>query len=164
MRHLRVPSPFGDLTLVATRHGLTHLRFPGEDGDVPEGDGSPEASAVLAEAARQLHDWFAGRRRDFDLPLAPAGTPFQRQAWTALRAIPWGETVSYGELARRLGRPGASRAVGGANHHNPVPILVPCHRVVGQDGRLTGFGGGLPLKRWLLEHEGHRIEGERLVR
>ncbi|MFH1467911.1 MAG: methylated-DNA--[protein]-cysteine S-methyltransferase [Pseudomonadota bacterium] len=161
---LLISSPIGELTLVATRAGLTHLRLSCEPAEDPPGDGSAEAEALLAEAALQLAAWFAGRRRDLDLPLAPSGTPFQREVWAALRAIPWGETISYGELARRVGRPGASRAIGGANHHNPLPIIIPCHRVVGHDGRLTGFGGGLAVKRWLLEHEGPRIVEDRLVR
>ena len=112
--HRLMPSPLGELLLVASREGLTHLFFPGEPVDPLVGDGSPEAVAVIAEAQRQLEDWFSGRRRDFDLPLAPAGTPFRVEVWQVLRQIPWGETLSYGELARRVGRPGASRAVGGA--------------------------------------------------
>jgi methylated-DNA-[protein]-cysteine S-methyltransferase len=108
---------------------------------------------VLAAAARQLEEYFAGERTAFELPLDLEGTRFQRAAWLALAEIPYGETVSYGEQARRLGRPHAVRAVGAANGRNPVPIVLPCHRVVGSDGSLTGFGGGLDVKRALLDHE-----------
>ena len=102
----------------------------------------------------QLAQYFAGRRRTFSLKLAPAGTDFQQATWRALVEIPYGETASYAEIARRVGRPAASRAVGAANGANPLPIVVPCHRVIGADGSLTGFGGGLPIKRALLELEG----------
>ena len=105
---------------------------------------------MLDEAVRQLDEYFAGERLEFDLPLEPNGTPFQRQAWTALRTIPYGETISYGEQARRLGDRNKSRAVGAANGKNPIPIVVPCHRVIGANGHLTGFGGGLDVKAWLL--------------
>jgi methylated-DNA-[protein]-cysteine S-methyltransferase len=101
-----------------------------------------------------LEEYFARARTTFDLPLDPSGTAFQRRVWDALRAIPYGATTSYGELARRLGDPRATRAVGTANGQNPIPIIVPCHRVIGAHGELTGFGGGLDRKRWLLEHEG----------
>ena len=117
-------------------------------------DGSGPAAAVLARAREQLNEYFARTRTTFDLPLDPAGSAFERRVWDALRAIPYGSTVSYGELARRLGDPRATRAVGAANGKNPIPIIVPCHRVVGARGELTGFGGGLDRKRWLLEHEG----------
>lgn len=107
-----------------------------------------------AELRRQLAEYFAGERRDFDLALAPEGTPFERSVWNELRKIPFGETRSYGEIATALGRPGAARAVGRANGANPIPIVVPCHRVIGSDGSLTGFGGGLETKSLLLELEG----------
>ena len=109
---------------------------------------------AFAAALAQLREYFAGERRSFQLSLAPAGTPFQQAVWSALRAIPYGETVSYGELALQLGRPGSARAVGLANGTNPLPIIVPCHRVIGADGSLTGFGGGLGIKRALLSLEG----------
>jgi len=112
------------------------------------------ASALLTRARRQLAEYFARTRTTFDVPLDPAGSAFQRRVWDALRAIPYGTTLSYSELARRLGDPRATRAVGAANARNPIPIIVPCHRVVGASGQLTGFGGGLDRKRWLLEHEG----------
>lgn len=144
------------------------LRVVGDDGgieriDLPNaaaGDPAPEwraGSGPLPEpiraAKRQLREYFDGERRDFDLPLAPAGTPFQRRVWDELRRIPYGETISYGELARRIGKPTASRAVGAANGRNPLAIVVPCHRVIGADGTLTGYGGGLPVKESLLAHE-----------
>jgi methylated-DNA-[protein]-cysteine S-methyltransferase len=108
---------------------------------------------ALAEARRQLEEYFAGTRTAFDLPLELEGTPFQVMVWSALRDIPFGETISYGELARRVARPGASRAVGAANGRNPISIVIPCHRVIGADGRLTGYGWGHERKAWLLQHE-----------
>ena len=114
--------------------------------------------ALLDEARRQLVAYFAGRLRAFDVPLAPNGTDFQRRVWSALREIPFGATISYAELARRMSNAAAVRAVGAANGRNPIPIIVPCHRVIGSDGSLTGFGGGLHRKQWLLKHEGGQIE------
>jgi methylated-DNA-[protein]-cysteine S-methyltransferase len=108
---------------------------------------------VLETAAAQLAEYFAGRRRTFDLPLAPRGTGFQQRVWRALSAIPYGETRSYGAIAASIGRPAASRAVGAANGKNPIWIIVPCHRVIGASGHLTGYAGGIAVKRWLLEHE-----------
>ena len=116
------------------------------------------ADSLLDEARRQLVAYFAGRLRAFDLPLAPNGTEFQRRVWAELTKIPFGTTTSYAALARRVSNAAAVRAVGAANGRNPIPIIVPCHRVVGSDGSLTGFGGGLHRKRWLLEHEGGQIE------
>jgi methylated-DNA-[protein]-cysteine S-methyltransferase len=116
-----------------------------------------EDAARTAELRRQLAEYFAGERREFALRLAPAGTPFERAVWDELLAIPFGETRSYGEIARAIGRPEASRAVGRANGANPIPIVVPCHRVIGADGSLTGFGGGLAAKARLLELEGRRL-------
>ena len=114
--------------------------------------------SLLDEARRQLVAYFAGRLRAFDLSIAPNGTDFQRRVWSALREIPFGATMSYAELARRVSNAAAVRAVGAANGRNPIPIIVPCHRVIGSDGSLTGFGGGLPRKQWLLKHEGGQIE------
>jgi methylated-DNA-[protein]-cysteine S-methyltransferase len=119
---------------------------------VPAASGAAD-DPVLAEAARQLRAFFAGELTTFDLPLAPAGTPFQRAVWDALRAIPFGETRSYRDVAVGLGAPSAVRAVGAANGKNPLAIVVPCHRVVGSSGALTGYAGGLARKRWLLAHE-----------
>lgn len=109
--------------------------------------------ALLRAAQKQFEEYFAGRRHTFDLPLHPHGTPFQLEVWGALLAIPYGETASYAQIAQRIGRPGAVRAVGAANGANPLAIIVPCHRVIGSDGDLTGYGGGLAAKRWLLAHE-----------
>jgi methylated-DNA-[protein]-cysteine S-methyltransferase len=109
--------------------------------------------AQLATTVAQLREYFDGTRTEFDLQLAPEGTPFQQEVWRALREVPYGTTTTYGALARQLGRPDAARAVGMANGRNPIGIVIPCHRVIGSDGTLTGYGGGLPRKRWLLEHE-----------
>jgi methylated-DNA-[protein]-cysteine S-methyltransferase len=150
-------TPVGELTLVAGAAGLRAVLWPDErDGRVPLGDvtgGGPGAEAVLVAAHEQLSEYFAGDRRQFDLPLDPAGTPFQQQAWRLLRTIPFGQTMSYGEQARLLGDVRKARAVGTANGRNPISIVVPCHRVVGSTGRLTGFAGGLDTKAWLLRHE-----------
>jgi methylated-DNA-[protein]-cysteine S-methyltransferase len=156
MTMTRFASPIGELVITASDSGLTGVRFPGK-GQVaaaPPDDGRGPASAILARACEQLAQYFAGSRTTFDIPLDPPGTPFQRRVWEALRAIPYGTTLSYSDLARRLGDLRATRAVGAANSRNPIPIIVPCHRVVGANGALTGFGGGLDRKRWLLEHEG----------
>jgi methylated-DNA-[protein]-cysteine S-methyltransferase len=143
-------TPIGALLLVASERGLRAVCFPGWKRAPHEVEGD---SAVLDEAARQLDEYFAGTRTTFDLPLDLVGTPFQLDAWRGLAEIPYGETVSYGEQAQRLGKPEAVRAVGAANGRNPLPIVLPCHRVIGADGSLTGFGGGLDTKRALLDHE-----------
>jgi methylated-DNA-[protein]-cysteine S-methyltransferase len=150
LRVARFESPVGPLTLVAGDGGLRALVF---DGEERSGEARPGEHPVLAQAFRQLGEYFEGRRRMFELPLELAGTPFQEDAWRALASIPFGTTISYGEQARRLGRPAAARAVGAANACNPTSIVLPCHRVVGSDGALTGYGGGLDVKRALLEHE-----------
>ena len=151
-----VDSPIGRLLLQTDGASLTGLYmdvagrpFPGMNDSEEDANASP-----LPEAARQLQEYFAGNRRDFDLPLRLNGTLFQQRVWRALTEIPYGETWSYGELAKRIGNPNASRAVGLANGRNPISILVPCHRVIGADGSLTGYGGGLQRKQWLLAHEG----------
>jgi methylated-DNA-[protein]-cysteine S-methyltransferase len=152
-----IASPIGALTIVATDDAVVAIRWDREQfdhrlmGDVRDVERGEHA--VLDEAVRQLDEYFAGERLEFELPLEPNGTPFQRDAWTALQGIPYGETISYGEQARRLGDRNKSRAVGAANGRNPIPIVVPCHRVVGANGHLTGFGGGLDVKAWLLQHE-----------
>jgi methylated-DNA-[protein]-cysteine S-methyltransferase len=146
-------SPVGRLRLVADAQGLRRICFPRERHPRPDDLDGTHAPARLAFARRQLDEYFAGRRRTFELPLAPRGTLFQLAVWQALRAIPWGATWSYAELARHLGKPNAMRAVGGANGRNPLPIVVPCHRVIGADGSLTGFGGGLEAKSTLLALE-----------
>jgi methylated-DNA-[protein]-cysteine S-methyltransferase len=151
-----IDSPIGPLLLTSDGAALTGLHMsdsshpPRRDADWIE---SPR-HAPFGEARRQLGEYFAGARREFDLPLAAQGTPFQRKVWQALRQIRYGETQSYGEVAARIRNPAASRAVGLANGRNPIAVVVPCHRVIGANGSLTGFGGGLARKRWLLEHEG----------
>ena len=122
--------------------------------DTAEGDLPAPHTPVQQACAAQLAAYFAGERRVFDVPLSPAGTAFQQRVWAALRLIPWGETRTYGEIAAAMGMPRAGRAVGGAIHRNPVLILIPCHRVVGKDGKLTGFRAGLAMKRAMLEREG----------
>lgn len=149
-----VDSPVGPLDLVADDDGaLTHLLFRGEERFSAVPDGLRSDPGPFGAAVAQLAEYFAGERTGFDLPLAPVGTAFQLAAWTALRAIPYGETRSYAAQARAIGRPAAVRAVGAANGRNPLGIVVPCHRVVGSDGSLTGYGGGVDRKRWLLAHE-----------
>ena len=142
-------SPIGTLCLCAEDDQLVGLYLP----DRPAPSGPRGRGGILARTAAQLTEYFAGERRDFDLALAPSGTEFQRTVWRALADIPFGTTCSYGDLARVVGRPSASRAVGAANGKNPIAIILPCHRVIGSSGELTGYGGGLPMKRWLLDHE-----------
>ncbi|MDQ2670482.1 MAG: methylated-DNA--[protein]-cysteine S-methyltransferase [Gemmatimonadota bacterium] len=156
-----MPSPVGALLITSNGEGLTGVSFEEErhprrrtDDRIDVADASGRAVDILRETRRQLDEYFVGARREFDLPLAAGGTPFQQMVWEQLRRIPFGEAISYLELARRLGSPRAVRAVGGANGRNPIPIVVPCHRVIGADGSLTGFGGGIERKRWLLHHEG----------
>jgi methylated-DNA-[protein]-cysteine S-methyltransferase len=149
-----VPSPIDDLLLTSEGGAITRLHFSPHTDDHAVADAWVGADdAVLVEARRQLEAYFAGERTTFDLPLAPAGTPFQRQVWHELTCVPYGRTISYGELARRIANPAASRAVGLANGRNPIAVIVPCHRVIGADGSLTGFGGGLDRKRALLALE-----------
>ena len=150
---IEIPSPIGDLTLTGDGRALTGLYMQHHSHRPPLDPAAVRDAAPFEEARWQLGEYFAGERTGFDLPLDPAGTPFQRAVWEALVEIPYGETVSYGELARQVGRPGASRAVGLANGRNPISIVVPCHRVIGASGSLTGYGGGLDRKRFLLELE-----------
>lgn len=150
-----VQSPVGPLLLVASDAGLHAIEFDAVQHPVHRGDDwHPGDHPLLRAAETQLREYFAGARQAFDLPLAPVGTDFQRRVWQTLGTIPYGQTISYGELAARVGKPSASRAVGAANGRNPLPIVLPCHRVIGANGSLTGFGGGLPVKRFLLELEG----------
>ena len=162
-------SPIGTLTIVANDDAVVAIRWDTESDDrEPDarnpvdrklerhGDVTtvrPDEHSVLDAAVAQLQEYFDGARTEFDLPLDPDGTDFQRQAWHELRRIPFGETITYGEQAIRLGDRNKMRAVGSANGKNPIPIVVPCHRVVGADGKLTGFAGGLDTKAWLLDHE-----------
>ncbi len=150
-----VGSPVGRLTLIASDAGLAAVLWPDDPpGRVPlPGTVEDACHPILSEAARQLEEYFAGQRTVFSVPLAMRGTAFQTDVWRALQEIPFGQTRSYGELARALGRPEASRAVGAANGRNPISIIVPCHRVVGSTGKLTGFAGGVHVKAHLLELE-----------
>jgi methylated-DNA-[protein]-cysteine S-methyltransferase len=158
--YTRLASPVGALQLAADCEGLRKILFgTGEKPAHPDpvgheiNDDLCEASILLKETIRQLSAYFSGKLEQFDLPLAPEGTPFQLEVWRRLCEIPYGETISYGELARRIGNPNASRAVGLANGSNPIAIIIPCHRVIGSNGKLTGYGGGLPIKEKLLALE-----------
>lgn len=146
-------SPLGPLLLVGRSDALAGL-YLADHAKCPRPEaGWEERPGPFSEATRQLEEYFDGRRADFDLPLDLVGTPFQVEVWNALRDIPYGETISYAELARRIGRPSATRAVGSANGRNPVSVIVPCHRVIGHDGSLSGYGWGPDRKAWLLDHE-----------
>ena len=154
-----IDSPVGRLRLVASDKGLAGVWFERSRPERvrPRGDIERGRHPVLVEAERQLREYFAGTRRAFDLKLDFVGTPFQRSVWKALLTIPFGQTRTYGEIAKQVGRPSASRAVGAANGRNPVSIVAPCHRVIGSTGALTGFGGGLDVKARLLKLEGARL-------
>lgn len=147
-----IQSPIGDLTLVSDGKALTGLYMNNEKHAARRATAIRDKK-MLKHPREQLQAYLAGELREFELALAAEGTPFQRRVWRALCDIPYGETISYGELARRIGQPKAARAVGLANGQNPISIVVPCHRVIGADGSLTGYGGGLARKRWLLAHE-----------
>ena len=146
-----VKTPVGRLLLEAELEGLSRIEFHVEDSGPPL-SGQPGA-AVLHAAIKQLEEFFDGKRKTFDVKLALRGTPFQLDVWRELLHIPYGETRSYAQIAKAIGRPAAVRAVGAANGANPIPIIVPCHRVIGSNGSLTGFGGGIDVKRWLLDFE-----------
>lgn len=149
-----LPSPIGVLTLTADDCGLRQIRFEQERHPIRGAEEYLPAPERFVEARAQLRAYFAGELTRFELPLSPQGTPFQLKVWQALRDIEYGRTESYGELARRIGDTKATRAVGAANGRNPLPIVIPCHRVIGSDGSLTGFGGGIERKRFLLALEG----------
>lgn len=153
--HTVIDSPVGALTLVAEKDALTGIYFAihRRRDRLPDFGELVSSSALFAAAARELREYFAGERKGFDLPLAPRGDEFQQSVWAQLRQIPYGVTRTYGDLARAIGRPGAAQAVGAANGANPISIVVPCHRVIGADGSLTGYAGGLDRKRFLLELE-----------
>ena len=161
--YTRIDSPVGGLLLAAADGGLRVISFLDGRADkaIPPDPAwrevAAEESATLRETLRQLRAYWARERRDFDLPLQPHGTPFQLTVWKQLCAIPYGTTISYGELARRVGNPKGSRAVGLANGSNPIAIVIPCHRVIGANGKLTVYGGGLPIKEKLLELEQQRL-------
>jgi methylated-DNA-[protein]-cysteine S-methyltransferase len=154
-------TPLGPLRLCFTERGLTALEFDGEEvSSGPEHDApAPHLRALIEAVKRELTAYFEGVPTDFAaLTLDPRGTPFQLRVWQELRRIPWGQAISYGELARRVGNPKASRAVGQANAVNPIPLIVPCHRVIAADGGLGGYSSGLDRKSWLLRHEGFRFQ------
>jgi len=153
-------SSIGELLLTSDGEALTGLHLPRRDGSLAElpGPGWRRDDSAFREARRQLEAYFACELRAFDVPMRMKGTPFQQMAWEGLLTIPFGATISYAEQARRIGRPGASRAVGAANGRNPIAIVVPCHRVIGSNGTLTGYGGGLGLKEWLIRHEASAAE------
>jgi methylated-DNA-[protein]-cysteine S-methyltransferase len=154
MLYCKMETPIGPLLLAGDRDAVHYIKFPKQGtARKPEPDWQESSGGALREALKQLREYFAGRRTEFDLPLSPEGTAFQRTVWKHLQKIPYGQTISYGELARRVGNPKASRAVGAANGKNPIPIVIPCHRVIGANGTLTGFGGGLPIKKALLDLE-----------
>jgi methylated-DNA-[protein]-cysteine S-methyltransferase len=165
IHYFDMPSPVGVLRLVADSDGLREIWFERENRPEtapPEWTLADAARlpAPIAAARTQLQEYFAGERQQFALPLHPQGTPFQLAVWQQLRLIPYGTTISYGELARRVGNPAASRAVGAANGRNPLSIVVPCHRVIGGNGSLTGFSGGLPIKQFLLALEDRTAHGD----
>lgn len=153
LHYRTVDSPVGPLTLAGLGSTLHHLRMTGQTHEPDRSGWRPAAADAFGDAVEQLRAYFAGELTEFDLDLEPVGTEFQRRVWTALRTIPYGETRSYGQIAEQIGSPGASRAVGLANGRNPIGIIVPCHRVIGSSGGLTGYGGGLDRKRALLALE-----------
>lgn len=153
MNGIVISTPIGDITVTADDFAITRVDFGATQVDGVE-------TPVLAEAARQFREYFSGERREFDLPIRFCGTQFQNAVWAAMRDIPLGETRTYAWLAGRTGNPKAARAAGGASHANPLPIIIPCHRVIGANGALTGFGGGIAVKRWLLRHEGAIFESD----
>jgi methylated-DNA-[protein]-cysteine S-methyltransferase len=151
MNYTYLDTPIGTLLIAGDGEAVRRIDFPKNGNKSTPAEGWTEsAGGPVGAAVKQLREYFAGKRADFDLPLAPEGTEFQRTVWRNLQDIPYGETISYGELAKRVGNPKASRAVGAANGQNPIPIVIPCHRVIGANGKLTGFGGGLPTKEALL--------------
>jgi methylated-DNA-[protein]-cysteine S-methyltransferase len=154
---ITMDSPVGPLRLIAGEQGLRAILWGAEDmariASIDEADLMEGSTPVLDTTVVQLEEYFAGTRREFDLPLDPPGTPFQQSAWLVLRTIPYGKTITYGQQALQLGDPNKARAVGAANGKNPLSIVVPCHRVIGSTGHLTGFAAGLDIKSWLLDHE-----------
>ncbi|UTW44744.1 methylated-DNA--[protein]-cysteine S-methyltransferase [bacterium SCSIO 12696] len=148
-----IESPIGNIRISADEQGLTELRF--RDQPLTEKVTHP----ILIETTKQLREYFTGERQIFDLPLHPVGTNFQQNVWRELLAVSFGETTSYGNIANTLGKPTASRAVGAANGQNPISIIVPCHRIIGSSGKLTGYAGGLERKQWLLNHEYKMVNG-----
>jgi methylated-DNA-[protein]-cysteine S-methyltransferase len=156
-RYTQIESPVGSLLLAADDAGLRQILFIKGRRAVRPNPTWRQDSGPHQETIRQLREYFAGELESFDLPLAPEGTLFQLEVWKRLCEVPYGQTISYGELARRIGNPNASRAVGLANGANPIPIVIPCHRVIGSNGKLTGYGGGLPIKEKLLALERRQL-------
>lgn len=152
-------SPIGPLEITGTKTHLTGIRFTQEMGE----DMTTHPPIPLRDACAQLDEYFQGRRKDFSLPLAPEGTEFQQSVWCELETIAFGQTVTYGDVARAIGNPTACRAVGGANNKNPIPIIIPCHRIIGANGSLIGYGGGLWRKAWLLKHEKVKIVKDTVI-
>jgi methylated-DNA-[protein]-cysteine S-methyltransferase len=150
----RIGSPAGELLLTADGEAVREIWFVNGRHVVRPPAGARQGGELLAEVERQLGEYFGGQRRTFDLPLAPQGTDFQRRVWKALLEIPFGTTAAYSDIAAAIGAPAAVRAVGAANGQNPISIVIPCHRIIGKDGSLTGYGGGLPVKQFLLQLEG----------
>ena len=157
MYYTTMDSPMGPLCLAGTEYGLARVDFQHGDRPVETDVTWQEDTGVLAAAVQQLREYFSGTRQDFSLALAPAGTPFQQRVWKELCRVPYGITITYRELAKRLGMPNGARAVGSANARNSIAIIIPCHRVIGTDGRLRGYASGLPIKHRLLQHEGARL-------
>lgn len=158
MNYTIMESPVGPLSIAGDDSGLRFILFHGgKHATEPQPDWQESNRGVVAEAVRQLKSYFARKLTRFDLPLFPEGSQFQLTVWHELERIPYGEVISYGELARRINKPHASRAVGAANGSNPIPIVIPCHRVIGSNGKLTGYGGGLPIKEKLLALERARL-------
>jgi methylated-DNA-[protein]-cysteine S-methyltransferase len=157
MNFTEFQSPVGPLLLAGDDRGLHLISFAATKRAAAPRPDWVEDKTPFAETIRQLRAYFGGKLQEFDLPLVLEGTPFQLRVWNSLRRIPFGQTISYGQLARRIGKPKAVRAVGLANGSNPIPIIVPCHRVIGSNGKLTGYGGGLPIKEKLLALESHQM-------
>lgn len=158
----RLQVPFGEITVVASDKGVRYITFDNDAHPKSYQNMSvidDESHPVVARTVAQLHEYIKGTRRTFDVPLDLVGTEFQVQAWNALAKVPYGTTASYAQQAASIGRPKATRAIGAANGRNPVVVVLPCHRIVGADGSLTGFGGGLHVKKWLLDHEANVAQG-----
>jgi methylated-DNA-[protein]-cysteine S-methyltransferase len=166
LEYIKVDSPIGEIILIANPKAIVALYVGSEEKPLFDKAHLNNKNALLNSAKKQLKEYFQGKRHDFDLPLNPNGTDFQQKAWKSLLKIPYGKVWSYGEQARFVKSPKASRAIGGANGANPIPIIIPCHRVVGSTGRLTGFAGGMEMKIYLLKHEGHEVDphGLRLIK
>ena len=154
----QIESPIGTLTLVASDKALMALYVGDEKSPLKDSATKNDQHPLLLKTQKQLDEYFKGQRLDFDLPLNPSGTAFQNKAWKALIKIPYGKVWSYGKQAEYLKAPNAQRAVGGANGKNPIPVIIPCHRVIGSTGKLTGFSGGMAMKIFLLKHEGHNVD------